>query len=85
MRLDWTGISPSLKSALRTLARNISLKSDHTYKTPHWNGLEGKDLEDRILHLIARGKTLKAIALVKINYGYDISKAKLFVDDLAEK
>lgn len=85
LRLDWTGISPGIKKTLKKISRNVSVKSDHTCKAPHWSELEGKDLEDRILHLISKGSTIDAISLVRARLGYDLSKAKGFIDDLEQK
>lgn len=84
LRLEWNGIRPGIDKALRILGTRFTRQPEQRVRATHWNDLEGKALDDRIVDLVEKGHTTAAVALVRMKYGYDLSRAKAFVDELSQ-
>ena len=82
LRIQWGGVSPRIKKALKILGKRLPVEPDWKIRNAAWEELEGKELEDRILDLLERGDEIGALALVKTKYGYSTTEAKNFVDEM---
>ena len=82
LRLEWNGIRPGIDKTLNILGKRFGQQSEQHVRTKHWNDLEGEQLDDRILDLAEKGNIVEAIALAKLKYGYDLTEAKKFVEEL---
>ncbi len=86
LRIRWE-VTPGIAAFLRLVgnraivAPSVRLVEDDT-KLPEAPRLEQ---EDRLLALVESGERLAAIKLVRRLYGYRLSEAKRFVDDLTAK
>ena len=85
LRLEWQGIRPTIKQALRILRMQFSLNTGEIFKAKEWDQLEGQELEDHILDLAQRGRTLKATRLANLKLNLSTTEAVQFVEDLMEQ
>ncbi len=84
LRIEWNGIRPGIKEALSLLQGKTTIESEGSSAKVNWRDLEGQDLDDWILDLAARGKTMQAISLVQQKYGYSTTESKGFVEELLQ-
>jgi hypothetical protein len=84
LRIEW-GVVPDVKTFLELLTR-------HTVVRPRiataesfadLDGLSRAEQESRLRELMQAGDSVAAVALARRLYGYDLTKAKEFVDSLA--
>ncbi len=85
LRIQWAGVSPRIKKALKILGKKLPVEPDWKIRNAAWEELEGKELEDRILDLLERGDKIGATALVKTKYGYSTTEAKNFTDEIVSR
>ena len=85
LRLEWNGITPGIGKTIKILGKRLGRQPEEHTRAKHWHELEGKEVDDRILDLAERGKTIEAAAMAKIKYGYSLTDAIKFVDELMEK
>ena len=45
--------------------------------------MESAELEDYLLELVESGDRMSAVKLVRVRYGYGLTEARRFVDELA--
>ena len=85
VQVDWSGLSPGLKRAVKLLGGVYPLLDKLQTRQQRFTELDKTAKEDRLLELVERGETIGAVKLAKELYGYDTKDAKAFVDDLARR
>lgn len=85
LRLEWNGIRPNIKQSLQILKMQFSVHTAEDYQAKDWNQLEGQEVEDRILDLAQRGRTLDATNLATLKLNLSSTEAVHFVDELMDQ
>jgi len=85
LRLEWNGIKPGVDKALKILGHVLQQRPEIHSRAKHWNELQAKEVDDRILDLAERGKTIEAVTMVRMKYDIGLAEAKIFVDELMER
>jgi hypothetical protein len=87
LRLSWNGLGtrlrPALPRVLERLAPHVDVQPASSTERPAWDAARGRELEDLVLELARTGQTLQAVRVVRERYGWDLTRAKAFVDELA--
>lgn len=83
----WVGqrqmLSPTLKKALAILGSEFPTRGyEHERLDFRTSDADRSKLDEQILDATERGRTIEAIKLVRLRYGYSLSEAKRFVDGL---
>jgi len=90
VRIEWRShtefITPRIKKALVKLSEEgIRIETLQKEVIDLTRGKDNKkQMEDNILHLVERGKTLAAVRLARKAYGLSLVEAKAFVEDLVK-
>lgn len=86
IRVTWkskdTFIRPGIEAALRTLGRIMRIDPEQQLGERRWQELQGAALDDFVLDLCERGDRMNAIKIVRERYGYGLTQAREFVDQL---
>jgi hypothetical protein len=82
MRIRWNGIRPNIKKILASLSDFLQIEEEVKIKSDSSVKLQGKELDDMILDRIAKGEMMDARNLVRVHYGYSMTEAKHFIDEL---
>ena len=85
LRLDWQGIRPGIKKAIGMLKMQFTLKTAENFQAKEWDQLEGREIEDGILDLARRGRTIDAAHLAALKLNLGTTKAVQFVRELTGK
>jgi hypothetical protein len=83
LRVEW-GVVPSAATLMESLTRHTMVRPESETST-HVSGLETASRakqETRLLDLAQSGDLIGAVTLARRLYGYDLAKAKDFVDSL---
>lgn len=88
VRIDWhgpdTALRPKLDAALADLAGRFGYRRAGAAQTARGSVLAGAgpEHERQLLEHAQRGETMQAIELARALYGYDLTEAKRFVEEL---
>ena len=85
IEVDWAGMSPGLKRALKILGSSYALEDFMVTEQARYREMDRRAREDRLLELAERGRTMDAVKLAKLLYGHDTTEAKTFVDGLLKR
>ena len=90
VRIAWSGgqnhgVKPSFAKILDLLAQRVRVGETVTEERGDWRELEGEELDDQILGLVAVGNVFDAVKLLHRRKGYSLTEARKFVDDLAPR
>jgi hypothetical protein len=87
LRLDWntaaTRLRPDLGLALSRLRGSYRLAEDVASAQPPVRTLDAADREARLAEMVGQGDIIGAVKLAQDLYGYSLTEAKRFVDELA--
>jgi hypothetical protein len=82
-RSNWTSIRPRIDVAVRTLSSCITIRPDgRTDIDLSASTNDRQEQESRVLYLAERGQMMDAITLVQQLYGYSLTEARRFVEEL---
>jgi len=83
LELDWTVVprAPSLVALLSSHGVSTGT-ADATTDYAHLEALGRDEQEKRLLDLVEKGNTIAAVQIARQLYGYDLTRAKDFVDGL---
>lgn len=85
-RSNWTSIRPKIDEVISALSSGIGIQGEQRRELDLSASTTDRDeQESRILGLIERGQILQAITLVRQFYGYSLSEARRFVEELQGK
>jgi len=85
LRIEWNGLCPSINQAVDALKTKVTVESEIKIESDYTSNKSDKNLDDQILDLAERGKKMEAITLVRMKYGYSLTEAKEFVENLFKK
>ncbi len=81
--LEWQVI-PGVSSFLRMMAVHVPVESAKVIRDyTHLESLAPKEQESRVLELVEGGQFMDAVRVVRQLYGYGLTEAKNFVEDLS--
>ena len=86
IRVTWRDrrgrVVPGIERALEVLSGSL-LRLEHVELDQRsWRELEGGDLDGFVLELVESGDTMEAVKVLRLRHGWDLARAKTFVDDL---
>ena len=82
IELDWAGIRPGLSKSLKLLGKSYSLLPKEVSRAPMLADLELGEREEALALLVRNGQEIRAIKLARKFYGYNITEARAFLNDL---
>jgi hypothetical protein len=85
MRIDWRGLNPGIHHILSSLKDLISIEPEIKLTSDYTLGKSAQNVEDQILDQVERGNTMEAITLARMKYGFSLTEAKQFVENLRSK
>ena len=89
LRIPWLShqgrVRPGIRKALDFLATKIAIGSELRLDRGRLHDLDEEKLDALILELAETGQTMAAVKLVRRRYGYGLTEAKQFVDELVGK
>lgn len=88
LRIDWktrrTRLSPSLDEALMWLSSTYVTDSRRESEQAPIRSLASDEREERLLALVEQGHMTDAVILARDLYGFNLTEAKSFLDDLQQ-
>ncbi len=85
LRIEWNGLWPGINQVMHTLKTKILVEPEIKIKNDYTSNKPDKSLDDQILDLAEHGNQMEAITLVRMRYGYSLTEAKEFVENLLKK
>ncbi len=84
LRIEW-GVVPGMRTFLERLTHHTEVRPRiaTAENFADLDGLSRAEQESRLRELMQAGDSIAAVALARRLYGYDLTKAKEFVDSLA--
>ncbi len=86
LRIDWTTkrtrLRPGLAAALERLARDYRTAPERESEQAAIRTLDRARQEERLLEMVEQGNVMDAVILARDLYGFDLSEAKTFLDEL---
>lgn len=85
LRIRWNAIRPNIKTVLNYFSQRTRLEPELKFKTDSTGkDLTAKELDDMILDRVLKGDRFDAMDLLKKHRGYSTTKAKQFIEELAD-
>jgi hypothetical protein len=82
LRIDWSGLNPGIPNILNSLKKLIVIEPEIKSTSDYTSGKAAKNVEDQILEHVEKGNKVEAISLVRMKYGFSLTEAKQFVENL---
>lgn len=86
LRIDWTTkrtrLRPGLAAAMTRLARDYRAAPEQESEQAAIRTLDRDRQEERLLEMVQQGNSMDAVILAKDLYGFDLTEAKTFLDEL---
>ena len=89
LRIDWrtkgTRLRPRLKDALAALSPGYRLAAEIESEQAQAKNLDHAAQEERLLDMLRQGNTVDAVVVARDLYGFSVTEAKQFLDELQNR
>ncbi len=85
LRIDWRGLNPGIHHILNSLENFIVVEPQIKSTSDYTSGKAALNIENQILEHVEKGNKVEAISLVRMKYGYSLTEAKQFVENLLKE